>query len=188
MTFLDTVDGKLARVTVTSTKLGNVFDHGIDLVHPPLWYLAWGIGLALEPPAIAGVPLSLLYWRHPRRLRRRPPVRGRVPALDRAVLDLHVAPVRLLVPADRGAAQSEHDHAHREPRARPAGPRPAGGRRVDRAVDGDCFSLRLLLAARAKHGTARRSGRGSPKSAETVDERALAVRVFAHAAPAARKA
>ena len=47
MTFLDTVDGKLARVTVTSTPLGNVFDHGIDLVHPPLWYLAWGIGLAL---------------------------------------------------------------------------------------------------------------------------------------------
>ena len=49
MTFLDTVDGKLARVTVTSTRLGNIFDHGIDLVHPPLWYLAWGIGLAPAP-------------------------------------------------------------------------------------------------------------------------------------------
>ncbi|MGB0909660.1 MAG: CDP-alcohol phosphatidyltransferase family protein [Nitrospirales bacterium] len=45
MTFLDTVDGKLARVTVTSTKFGDIFDHGIDLIHPPLWYLAWGIGL-----------------------------------------------------------------------------------------------------------------------------------------------
>jgi phosphatidylglycerophosphate synthase len=45
MTFLDTVDGKLARVTVTSTKWGNIFDHGIDLIHPPLWYLAWGFGL-----------------------------------------------------------------------------------------------------------------------------------------------
>jgi phosphatidylglycerophosphate synthase len=45
MTFLDTVDGKLARVTVTSSKWGNVFDHGIDLIHPPLWYLAWGVGL-----------------------------------------------------------------------------------------------------------------------------------------------
>ena len=56
MTFLDTVDGKLARVTITSTKLGNVFDHGIDLVHPPFWYLAWGMGLALEPAAIAGIP------------------------------------------------------------------------------------------------------------------------------------
>jgi phosphatidylglycerophosphate synthase len=60
MTFLDTVDGKLARVTVTSTRLGNIFDHGIDLVHPPLWYLAWGIGLA-PVAAVAGVPLPLLY-------------------------------------------------------------------------------------------------------------------------------
>lgn len=61
MTFLDTVDGKLARVTVTSTEWGNVFDHGIDLIHPPLWYLAWGIGLAAHPAAhsadMAGVPL-----------------------------------------------------------------------------------------------------------------------------------
>ncbi|WP_447971213.1 CDP-alcohol phosphatidyltransferase family protein [Nitrospira sp. M1] len=45
MTFLDTVDGKLARVTVTSSWFGNIFDHGIDVIHPPLWYLAWGIGL-----------------------------------------------------------------------------------------------------------------------------------------------
>lgn len=51
MTFLDTVDGKLARVTVTSSRLGNVLDHGIDLIHPPLWYLAWGVGLARwDPP------------------------------------------------------------------------------------------------------------------------------------------
>jgi phosphatidylglycerophosphate synthase len=46
MCFLDTVDGKLARVTLTSTRLGDVFDHGIDLVHPPFWYYAWGVGLA----------------------------------------------------------------------------------------------------------------------------------------------
>ena len=32
MTFLDTVDGKLARCTIASSKLGNIFDHGIDLV------------------------------------------------------------------------------------------------------------------------------------------------------------
>lgn len=42
MTFLDTVDGKLARVTVTSSPLGNYFDHILDLLHPPIWYLAWG--------------------------------------------------------------------------------------------------------------------------------------------------
>lgn len=44
MTFLDTVDGKLARVTLTSSPFGNVFDHGIDLIHPPFWYWAWAIG------------------------------------------------------------------------------------------------------------------------------------------------
>jgi phosphatidylglycerophosphate synthase len=48
MTFLDTVDGKLARVTLTSSKIGNIFDHGIDLVHPPFWYVAWYFGLAAD--------------------------------------------------------------------------------------------------------------------------------------------
>ena len=46
MTFLDTVDGKLARVTLTSSRFGNVFDHALDLIHPPLWYLAWGLGVS----------------------------------------------------------------------------------------------------------------------------------------------
>ena len=45
MTFLDTVDGKLARVTLTSSKWGNVFDHGIDLIHPPFWYFGWYLGI-----------------------------------------------------------------------------------------------------------------------------------------------
>ena len=45
MTFLDTVDGKLARTTLTSSKWGDYFDHGIDLIHPPFWYVAWGYGL-----------------------------------------------------------------------------------------------------------------------------------------------
>jgi phosphatidylglycerophosphate synthase len=42
---LDTVDGKLARCTITSSKWGEAFDHGIDLVHPPFWWWAWGAGL-----------------------------------------------------------------------------------------------------------------------------------------------
>ncbi len=46
MTFLDTVDGKLARVTVNSSPFGNIFDHGIDLVHPPFWYWAWIAGIS----------------------------------------------------------------------------------------------------------------------------------------------
>lgn len=45
MTFLDTVDGKLARVTLTSSRLGDILDHGLDLIHPPFWYLAWSLGL-----------------------------------------------------------------------------------------------------------------------------------------------
>lgn len=46
MTFLDTVDGKLARCTLTSSRLGDVLDHGLDLIHPPLWWAAWAWGLA----------------------------------------------------------------------------------------------------------------------------------------------
>lgn len=45
MTFLDTVDGKLARVTLNYSKAGDVLDHGIDLVHPPFWWWAWIVGL-----------------------------------------------------------------------------------------------------------------------------------------------
>ena len=54
MTFLDTVDGKLARTTMTYSKWGNIYDHGIDLVHPPFWYWAWwhGLGLTLAAQGI----------------------------------------------------------------------------------------------------------------------------------------
>ena len=41
---LDTVDGKLARCTVTSSRWGNILDHGVDIVHPPFWWIAWGLG------------------------------------------------------------------------------------------------------------------------------------------------
>lgn len=60
MTFLDTVDGKLARVTVTSTRLGNIYDHALDLVHPPLWYIAWGMGMAATWSW--SIPLPAVFW------------------------------------------------------------------------------------------------------------------------------
>lgn len=60
MTFLDTVDGKLARVTVQSSKIGNVMDHGMDLIHPPFWYWLWGLGL-LASPSLWGLEASTLY-------------------------------------------------------------------------------------------------------------------------------
>ena len=60
MTFLDTVDGKLARVTVTSSPLGNYFDHVLDLLHPPFWYMAWGLGLVSFETLLLPADLTLL--------------------------------------------------------------------------------------------------------------------------------
>lgn len=45
MAVLDSVDGKLARLTLSDSAIGNILDHGLDIVHPPLWYLAWAYGL-----------------------------------------------------------------------------------------------------------------------------------------------
>jgi phosphatidylglycerophosphate synthase len=59
MTFLDTVDGKLARVSLRSTKFGNFFDHSIDLVHPPFWWWAWIVGLPAMGLPLADAPLVL---------------------------------------------------------------------------------------------------------------------------------
>jgi phosphatidylglycerophosphate synthase len=59
MTFLDTVDGKLARVTLTSSKWGEVFDHGIDMIHPPFWWWAWWIGLYAVGDTPPGTDLAL---------------------------------------------------------------------------------------------------------------------------------
>jgi len=62
MTYLDTVDGKLARVTVTSSKGGHLFDHILDLAHPPLWYLAWRLGLESYQPLLLPESLNLAFW------------------------------------------------------------------------------------------------------------------------------
>ena len=62
MTFLDTVDGKLARVTVTSSRFGHYFDHLIDLVHPPIWYILWGAGLGVDRLEIIGISIAAAGW------------------------------------------------------------------------------------------------------------------------------
>jgi len=46
MSVLDSIDGKLARLTFTSSWFGNILDHGLDIVHPPLWYFGWAWGLS----------------------------------------------------------------------------------------------------------------------------------------------
>jgi phosphatidylglycerophosphate synthase len=59
---LDTVDGKLARCTGASSKWGNVFDHGIDLVHPPFWWWAWEHGLAAYGRPLSPVYATMVLW------------------------------------------------------------------------------------------------------------------------------
>jgi phosphatidylglycerophosphate synthase len=65
MSVLDSVDGKLARLTFTDSKIGNVLDHGLDLVHPPFWYCAWAYGLsagALQSPVFLASLLMLALY------------------------------------------------------------------------------------------------------------------------------
>lgn len=45
-TLLDAADGKLARVTATSGRLGAALDDIADAAPPPLWYASWLAGLA----------------------------------------------------------------------------------------------------------------------------------------------
>ena len=59
---LDTVDGKLARCTGASSKWGNVFDHGIDLVHPPFWWWAWAHGLTAYGRPLSPIYATMVLW------------------------------------------------------------------------------------------------------------------------------
>ena len=65
MSVLDSVDGKLARLTFTDSKIGNVLDHGLDIVHPPFWYCAWAYGLSngdvWSPVFLASLVMLALY-------------------------------------------------------------------------------------------------------------------------------
>jgi len=65
MSVFDSVDGKLARLTYRSSKFGEIFDHSLDIVHPPVWYLAWawslGGGSATSLPFEASLWLAGFY-------------------------------------------------------------------------------------------------------------------------------
>ena len=65
MAVLDSVDGKIARVTLTDSAIGNILDHGVDQVHPPFWYFAWAWGLGArsmqDPLYMAAVWLIVFY-------------------------------------------------------------------------------------------------------------------------------
>lgn len=61
MTFLDTVDGKLARVTIRSSYFGHLYDHLIDLIHPPFWYIMWGASL-VGFNGVMGLSFEQMSW------------------------------------------------------------------------------------------------------------------------------
>jgi phosphatidylglycerophosphate synthase len=61
MTLLDTVDGKLARVTIQSSRFGHLYDHLIDLLHPPFWYVFWGMSLGSLQP-VWGLDFPAMCW------------------------------------------------------------------------------------------------------------------------------
>jgi phosphatidylglycerophosphate synthase len=65
MSVLDSVDGKVARLTLTDSNVGNALDHGLDIVHPPFWYFGWALGLGAvawsDPLYQAGVWLIVFY-------------------------------------------------------------------------------------------------------------------------------
>ena len=60
MSVLDSVDGKLARLTFSASKLGDILDHGLDIIHPPVWYFAWA--WALGAGDIAAPVMQLAVW------------------------------------------------------------------------------------------------------------------------------
>lgn len=65
MSVLDSVDGKVARVTLTDSAIGNLLDHGLDIVHPPFWYfaVAWGLtGGDVGAPAFQAAILLVLFY------------------------------------------------------------------------------------------------------------------------------
>ena len=66
MSVLDSVDGKLARLTFTASTLGDILDHGLDIVHPPLWYFAWAWALSVDATGgadpIAAPVMQLAVW------------------------------------------------------------------------------------------------------------------------------
>ncbi len=59
---LDTVDGKLARCTGASSEWGNIFDHGIDLIHPVFWWWAWLHGLEAYGTPLEPIYSTMLLW------------------------------------------------------------------------------------------------------------------------------
>ena len=105
---LDTVDGKLARCTGASSKWGEVFDHGIDLIHPPFWWWAWEHGLAAYGRPLEPVYATMVLWAIIGGYVAQRMIEGHFHAALRRDAHPCLAADRQPVPADHRAAQSEH--------------------------------------------------------------------------------
>lgn len=66
MSVLDSVDGKLARLTYRSSEIGHNLDHGLDLIHPPFWYFAWAWALSNGDPSSwlfrSSIAMAVVYF------------------------------------------------------------------------------------------------------------------------------
>ncbi len=177
MTFLDTVDGKLARVTVSSTEFGHYFDHTIDSVHPPIWYIAWAWGVAgglsgISPliPLLAAILVFYIGGRF---------IETFFKNAVAGVLALRVAAVRFVFPSGHGAAESQPDSVDGVLSGGTSGGRAHGRRGLDGAVDGRShgppppgrMGTRPLGTLASVDRGARERGRGGPALGETVCRR-----------------
>ena len=112
--------GSSRACTGASSKWGNVFDHGIDLIHPPFWWWAWLHGLAAYGrPLDAGLCNDGAVGDHRRLCRTAASSRAFSSAL-RGHAHPRVEADRQPVPADHRAAQPEHGDPGRRLAVRPA--------------------------------------------------------------------
>ena len=112
--------GSLRAAPAASSKWGNVFDHGIDLIHPPFWWWAWAPRPAgLRHAARAGLFDDAAVGDR-RRLCRAADHRGHLHAPLRQDAHPRLAADRQQVPADHRAPQPEHGHPGRRAAVRPA--------------------------------------------------------------------
>ena len=50
------------RVTLQSSKVGHLMDHGLDIVHPPIWYWCWLMGIGSQEISFLSMTLSAMDW------------------------------------------------------------------------------------------------------------------------------
>jgi len=52
--------GNIAGVTATSSHIGNLLDHGTDIIHPPIWWACLGMGLLSLSPELHHTHITII--------------------------------------------------------------------------------------------------------------------------------